>query len=119
MTKVLVILMSTLVFTGCASTQPGEPGLGSKIMCGYGVCTKEVRDWANGRLFEKANNDCRRMGYKAGSPQFSQCVQYAVENERTRVSNENIARSQSTTSFGSSKQVHCTNDGYNIRCREF
>ena len=117
MKKVLALVAISALFTGCAATSPNEPSLGSKVLCGYGVCTDEVKTWANTKLFNRATLDCQKMGHKEGTIFFSNCVQTLVENERTRIANYNAA-SEAARINATPRQVQCRQVGSYIHCNE-
>ena len=119
MKKLLAVALIATMVTGCAAPSPNEPSLGSKVLCGYGVCTDEVRTWANNKVFNGAKQDCQRMGHKEGTGQFSQCVQTLVENERTRVANQNAANQIAHQNFMNSPATNSTtNNSYrNYDCQ--
>jgi hypothetical protein len=125
MKRILAVALIATMVTGCAAPKPGEPSLGSKILCGYGVCTDEVKTWANDRLFEAAKSDCVRMGFSVSSHQFPQCVQNQVINARNRITAENNARQIASAQAANAAEmtrlnqpVQQINQGYrNYDCR--
>jgi hypothetical protein len=97
MKRVLAISVLAML-TGCATTQPGEPDTGSKILCGFGVCTKEVQTWMYDKMIESGKRECSRFGYKEGTPGFSQCLQTNVENQKNRMAAQRAAQAQEAES---------------------
>lgn len=97
MKRILAIALISALFTGCASTtsvqsKSNEPSFGAKLLCANGLCSAEVTEWNNKKMFEAARADCARMGFAVASQQFPQCVQNQIINARNRATAENNAR---------------------------
>ena len=105
MKKLIAIAALSTLFTGHAMASD-EPSLGSRIRCGYGICSEEVRAWSNSKLFNNAKQDCQQIGHNEGTPAFTQCVQTLVENERTRRAAQAVA----------SQPVQCQRVGSMVQC---
>lgn len=69
---------------------------------------------------EVAKEECSNIGFRAGTSQYQNCVLQQTQNIRNaRAQAAAQASANSASMMRSMKTVHCTNDGYNIRCQEF
>ena len=123
MKRILTIVAIATMFTGCASTgsqaKLDEPSFGAKLLCANGLCSAEVTEWNNKKMFESARSDCVRMGFSVSSQQFPQCVQNQVINARNRETAENnarrIARHQEQINYGP-ETTACSGTGSTRTC---
>jgi hypothetical protein len=97
MKRILAVALVSALFTGCASTtsvqsKSNKPSFGAKILCANGLCSAEITEWHNKKMFEAASANCAKMGFVVTSQQFPQCVQNQIINARTRAIAENSAR---------------------------
>jgi hypothetical protein len=123
MKRILAVALIATMVTGCANTssqaKTDEPSFGAKLLCANGLCSAEVTEWNNKKMFEAARSDCVRMGFSVSSQQFPQCVQNQVISARNRQTAENNARRIASAQAASAAEmtrlnqpVHQVDQGY-------
>ena len=123
MKKILTVLASTLVFTGCASTT-GEGSYGKMIALSY--VSPELAGHEAVKLglakypTDQAAENCQKIGYRTGTDAFKQCVVVTANNIRNARAQSEIARSIENSTMQSTmpKTIRCRQVGSYVHCNE-